>query len=86
MAKLSDRDVVLKAKVAEATSRAGRNGLTLELGDQAGGAAWPGKRFASAHLMRGSEQVAGYAHSYQEGTSEHEALLSCLDRVFNRPV
>lgn len=71
--------------LAEAEARAARNGLTLELGDTDAGSAWPGVRYASVHLMRGREQVAGIAHSYRDDASKQRALSFCLAWVYKTP-
>jgi hypothetical protein len=71
--------------VAEAEARAARNGLTLEYGDHEAGAAWPGARFVSVHLMRGAEQVAGMAHSYHDDAGRERALSFCAKQVFYAP-
>ena len=69
----------------EAEARAARNGLTLEVGDQDGGCAWPAVRYATVRLMRGREVVAAVTHSYRDDASKKRALSFCLERVYNRP-
>lgn len=77
--------LALERGLAKARERASRNGLTLEVGDGPAGPAWKSTRFASVHLMRGSEQVAGCARSYHDEASKRRALSFCADQVFNRP-
>lgn len=81
----ADELLALKRGLAKARERAARNGLSLELNDQAIGSAWPGKRMASAHLMEGRKQVASFAQSYGGKTSKEQALSICVERVYNRP-
>lgn len=75
----------LKTDLAESHARAASNGLTLELGDREWGALWPGKRVASAHLMRGRDQVAGCAMTYSDEAGQKRALSFCASQVYKTP-
>lgn len=71
--------------LAEARARAGRNGLELTVSDSDPSPAWPGQRYASVHLMRGDQLVAGVSCSYPEKAGPDRALSFCAKQVFLRP-
>jgi hypothetical protein len=71
--------------VAEAEARAAKDGLRLEFDDRDAGPAWPGARYASAHLYEGRKQVAGIFHSYRDEAGRQRALSFCAKWVFYTP-
>lgn len=80
-----DELLALERGLQRARDRARRNGLTLEFGDHAAGAVWPGKRYASAALMDGEKMIASFTQSYSDEASRQRALSSCAERVYIRP-